>query len=184
MAVERLPAAVMERLGRLELSYPEVGATAGTLPAGYRHLLRRRVIGVGPEPFAAAGEVLMAWRMHQRCGLRPAVSAERAEPGAVVVLRMGFGPVAVTAPCRVVAVVEEPSRVGFTYGTLPGHPERGEEAFLIEHHDSGVVTATVVAFSRPASTLARLGGPLARLIQTRTADRYLRALEAPPTGTA
>ncbi|HEV8560641.1 MAG TPA: DUF1990 family protein [Actinophytocola sp.] len=46
------------------------------------------------------------------------------------------------APGRVVHVVEEEHRRGFAYGTLPGHPECGEEAFLLERHADGTVTCS------------------------------------------
>jgi uncharacterized protein (UPF0548 family) len=55
-------------------------------------------------------------------------------------------------------VLDEPRHKGFAYGTLPGHPERGEEAFALELHDDGAVTFTITAFSRPASLLAKAGG--------------------------
>ena len=39
------------------------------------------------------------------------------------------GTVWATLPCRVIYVDEDPGRFAFAYGTLPGHPERGEVAF-------------------------------------------------------
>ncbi|MCW2761725.1 MAG: hypothetical protein JWR85_1926 [Marmoricola sp.] len=80
------------------------------------------------------------------------------------------------APVRVVYRVDEERRKGFAYGTLPGHPESGEEAFVVELREDEQVTLTISAFSRPASRLARLGGPLTRIIQRWVTDRYLRAL--------
>jgi uncharacterized protein (UPF0548 family) len=84
--------------------------------------------------------------------------------------------VVVVAPCRVVYVTNEPDRFGFAYGTLPGHPERGEEAFHVAKDDSGTVRFEIVAFSRPASAAARLGGPLSRAAQTRTTRRYVEGV--------
>jgi uncharacterized protein (UPF0548 family) len=60
-----------------------------------------------------------------------------------------------------VYVVSETGRSGLAYGTLPRHPESGEEAFLLEQQDDGTVTFTVTAFSRPATALAP-GGRTAR----------------------
>jgi hypothetical protein len=54
------------------------------------------------------------------------------------------------APCRVVYVIDEPRRRGFAYGTLPGHPESGEEAFVLEQRDDGTIASNIIAFSRPA----------------------------------
>lgn len=75
-----------------------------------------------------------------------------------------------------VYLVDEDHRKGFAYGTLPGHPESGEEAFVVELGEDGQVTFTISAFSRPASVLARLGGPLSRAIQRWVTGRYLRAV--------
>ncbi len=61
-------------------------------------------------------------------------------------------------------------------GTLPGHPERGEEAFVVSRGPDAAVTFTVTAFSRPASALAMLAGPLGRAVQSRITGRYLEAL--------
>jgi uncharacterized protein (UPF0548 family) len=103
-------------------------------------------------------------------------SAPVAEPGGLVLLGVIAGPVQITAPCRVVYVVQEPSRRGFAYGTLPGHPESGEEAFVVERHGDDTVTFTITAFSRPATVLARIAGPAGRTIQHRITGRYLQAL--------
>ena len=103
-------------------------------------------------------------------------SSEEVGPGAVAVLRLGVGPLAVDAPVRVAYVVDEPESQGFAYGTLPGHPESGEEAFIVDLHDNGTVTFTITAFSRPATLLARIGGPMSRGIQSWVTNRYLRAV--------
>ncbi|MCI0688052.1 MAG: DUF1990 domain-containing protein [Sporichthyaceae bacterium] len=164
------------------LSYPEVGATAGgpdRLPAGYRRLHRTATLGSGPDTFAAAGDALLSWRMHERAGLIVLASAPTATEGAVVVTKVGFGPLRISAPSRVVYEIAEPTRRGFAYGTLAGHPEQGEEAFVVELLADQRVTVTVTAFSRPARWFTRLGGPLARLIQDRVTDRYLASLRRP-----
>jgi len=80
-------------------------------------------------------------------------------------------------PSRVVYVVDEPDRAGFAYGTLPGHPEQGEELFLLENDDQNRVLFTVSAFSRGTSTLARLGGPVTGRFQQRMTSRDLTALD-------
>jgi uncharacterized protein (UPF0548 family) len=74
-------------------------------------------------------------------------------------------------------VVDEADRYGFAYGTLPGHPEQGEEAFVVERLADRTVFR-IVALSRPAEWLARAGGPISRRIQRSTARRYLDALAA------
>ncbi len=104
------------------LSYTEVGATQGTMPGGYRHLERRRVIGNGQRVFARCGGELMTWGVQRGAGLRVETDAARAHTGAAVTVRLGRGPLAVVAPCRVVYTIQDSRRVGFAYGTLVGHP--------------------------------------------------------------
>jgi uncharacterized protein (UPF0548 family) len=72
--------------------------------------------------------------------------------------------------------VDEDRRRGFAYGTLPGHPERGEEAFVVRLTDVDEVRFRIRAFSRPASLLARAGGPLTRLAQQFATGRYVTAM--------
>ncbi len=175
MNVVLLDPGVAARLRASGLTYPEVGATAGRLPSGYRTLRRARRLPATVD-LRTAAEELARWQVQRRAGLRVAASDSRVVPDAVVVLGFGAGPLTVRAACRVVYVVDEPRRRGFAYGTLPGHPESGEEAFVLEQHDDGTVTFTITAFSRPASTLARLAGPLGRRVQDAVTNRYLRAL--------
>lgn len=167
----------------MSLTYPEVGGTAGPLPVGYHHLRRSRVIGSGRALLDEAGERLMRWEVQRGAGLRVEPTAERVAEGVEVRVGLPLGPVALTAPCRVVYVVDEPDRRGFAYGTLPGHPERGEELFLL-HLEPGsrgpeTVRFEVVAFSVAAQWWSRLGGPVSRVAQRRIAERYLRALGPP-----
>ncbi len=82
----------------------------------------------------------------------------------------------VTAPCVVIGVVAEETERGFSYETLPGHPEEGVEHFRVSLAADGGVRAVVHAESRPASLLARAGGPLSSALQRRQTDRYLQAL--------
>jgi uncharacterized protein (UPF0548 family) len=82
----------------------------------------------------------------------------------------------VIAPCRIVYVIDDADRCGFAYGTLPGHPESGEEAFVLELREDTTITLTITALSRPATTLAKFAGPIGRGIQGFVTARYLRAL--------
>ena len=60
--------------------------------------------------------------------------------------------------------------------TLPGHPESGEEAFLVVRVGDGC-EFRITAFSRPATLLARASGPLGRAVQRLVTDRYLAAAD-------
>ena len=111
--------------------------------------------------------------MHRRAGVRRIAGSERVATGADVVFRF----VGQRIPCRVISVVDEDDRRGFTYGTLPGHPECGEERFVVERDSAtGVVTATITAFSKPGGWRTRLLGPVGRIVQARMTQRYLDAL--------
>jgi uncharacterized protein (UPF0548 family) len=176
MPLTVMAAEVADRLRGAELTYREAGRTASVLPPGYRHLRRGAVLGSGPQTFAGAAAALLSWQVHLRAGLRVSASSAIAEPGTVVLLALGTGHLRIGAPCRVVYLTNEPGRRGFAYGTLPGHPERGEEAFLIEQHHDGTVSFTITAFSRPATPLAKAAGPAGRVIQRHLTARYLQAL--------
>jgi uncharacterized protein (UPF0548 family) len=170
--VQLLSRSVEAELREATFTYTEVGQTSDALPTGYRTIQRSRELP--PDAFEAAAAGLMCWRVHQRAGLSVLASSD-VRPGAVVMLGFGWGAVAVQAPCRVVYTVDETQRRGFAYGTLPGHPESGEERFIIERNPSGVVTFTIRAFSKPASALARVAGPVGHWAQDRITDRYLRS---------
>jgi uncharacterized protein (UPF0548 family) len=146
------------------LTYGEVGATrTGPLPSGYRHLRYRT--SLGRLDLAAAGDAILDWRLHRAAGVRIEATAPRAAEGVTVVSGLGVGPLRLRAPCRVVWAVADGSRAGFGYGTLPGHPARGEEAFLVERDDRGEVWFGVTAFSRPAGVLMTAAGPFAVAFQ-------------------
>jgi uncharacterized protein (UPF0548 family) len=155
------------------LTYTEIGATAGDLPAGYHHLRKSSVIGRGRDRFEEAATEGMRWGMLRGAGLRVQATAPLADVGADVLVHLG----PVVAPCRVIYVVDEPDRRGFAYGTLPGHAEQGEELFLVRFDpQTQNVHAEVAAFSRHATWWSRLGSPVTSLVQRIVTDRYLRAL--------
>ncbi len=163
-------------LVRAELTYGEHGATRAALPAGYHHVHRDVSLGTGRAAFENAVAGLFAWEMHRGAGMSVVASGPIAAPGVVVGLRVGWRSLSLLAPCRVVYCVEQPTTRGFAYGTLPGHPERGEEAFVVELRSDGDVRLVIRAFSRPASLIARAGGPVTRQVQAAFTDRYVRAL--------
>ena len=96
--------------------------------------------------------------------------------GMTAVLKVPFGPLSVSAPVRIVYVIDEKKRVGFAYGTLHGHPQSGEESFVVEQLDDGSVWLFLRGFSQPSSALFRIASPVLRWQQSRFTKRYLRAL--------
>lgn len=159
----------------MDLSYTEIGATRSRLPDGYHHIDRRVAIGSGRTAYAAAARELLGWDMHRRSGLGVSTDSAKAEVGSTVVMTLGF----VRIPCRVVYVVDEDTRTGFAYGTLVGHPERGEERFVVEYDEAdATVYAHITAFSKPGRWFTKLGGPAGRVVQKLVTDRYFAALRA------
>jgi uncharacterized protein (UPF0548 family) len=163
----------MYTLSHMPLTYPEVGATAGPPPRGYHHVGFVARVGAGHQRFEQAADAVMHWGMQRGAGLGVKASSEVATVGTVVVVRIGF----LKAPCRVVYVVDEPDVRGFAYGTLPGHPESGEERFVVRHDPlTGAVYAEVSSFSRPATWWSRAAGPVTSLAQRVIGKRYVRAV--------
>jgi len=172
---ERQLRALLDRQAHSSLSYAEVGATRDReLPSGYVHDRYRIDLGHGAFERAAAG--LRAWQAHLGAGVDVYPDDAPLSTGTDVIVTARAGPLYALAPCRIVYVCDEPDRFGFGYGTLPGHPERGEEAFIVERDLDDTATFSIVAFSRPADLAARVGRPVARRIQRRVTQAYLDAV--------
>ena len=157
-------------------TYSEVGATQGRdLPRGYRQLVARARIGTGPRVYAAAVRALRSFDMQRRVGLVVNADGPEVAVGVTVTMGMGLGRLRIWAPCRVVWVLDEPGRYAYGYGTLPGHPESGEEGFEVSLVDDEV-WLEIRAFSRPGRWYTRVGRPAAQLVQDWTTGRYRDAL--------
>lgn len=158
-------------------TYPETGATNGEFPSGYHHLRLRLRIGTGRALFEAAAREILTYRMQRGTGIFASAGTPSAAPGTALTVRLGIGPLAINAPCRVVYVLDEPNRRGFAYGTLPGHPEIGEELFAVEYDPTDdSVHGLIAAFSRPGTWYTRLAGPVTRLLQSYFAGKYIDAI--------
>jgi len=156
-------------------TYAEVGFTEGALPDGYRLDRYERLVGQGDQVWSEAKNKVMSWAAHTKAEVR-VVPGGPPVLGTVVMLSFDVGPAHVLAPCRIVLVVDEATRAGFAYGTLPGHPERGEESFMVERRSDDTTWFVITAFSQPADLTTRLAGPIARQIQKRVTNLYLDGL--------
>ncbi|UCM90084.1 DUF1990 family protein [Streptomyces marincola] len=160
-------------------TYRDVGwtrAPRGAPPRGYHVLRARTRLGRGQAVLEAAAGAVFGWDMHRAAGFAVPPGTPPAAPGVRVVVGVGVGRLRLRAPCRVVWTAREPDRLGFGYGTLPGHPERGEEAFLVERLSDGSVWLTVTALTRGGVWYTRAAGPLGRAVQRGLARAYGRAL--------
>jgi uncharacterized protein (UPF0548 family) len=178
MRSELLDAREAAELRAAPFSYPEVGATRGDLPTGYAPLRREVHIGAGRAYFGLARTALFGWHVHRAAGPKVVSSSLEITDDTVAVVRIGVGRLALKAPVRVVYLVDEPTRAGFAYGTLPGHPERGEEAFMITMDEAERVRFDIIAFSKPATRLAQTSGSIGRAMQARVTERYIDAMIA------
>jgi uncharacterized protein (UPF0548 family) len=166
---------------KFDLSYAAVGATAAVPPAGYVVDHTRIKLGEGARTFAAARAALGRWA-HFRLGWvetwPPETPIQAGQVVAVIARLLGLWWL---NACRIVYVVHEEGpvqRYGFAYGTLPEHAESGEERFTVEWHEADdVVWYDILAFSRPQQLPARLGYPLARLLQKRFAKDSAAAMQ-------
>jgi uncharacterized protein (UPF0548 family) len=142
-----------------ELTYTPVGFDASGNP-------------VEPATIDASGEALFG--PDGTAFLRPGDTANLVIP---------LGPFRVGAPVRVVYVIDAAARKGFAYGTLPGHPESGEEAWTLDRSGDGSVWLTIRAFSRPSSSWWWVVYPVLRIVQAIYTRRYENALAGPiPSG--
>jgi uncharacterized protein (UPF0548 family) len=174
--------ALLQRSRAAVPTYHEVGATrpavlAGApMPQGYHHLRYQRLIGTGQAAFEAAGACVLSWGTHRGVGFELRATEPRAIEGATVAFGIGRGPVALLASCRVVWSMDTAQRCGFGYGTLPGHPETGEEAFVVSRDSADRVWVEIVAFSNPARWYSRLGAPAVLVLQRVAVAAYARAV--------
>lgn len=174
---------VLDRAENQGVTYAEMGATrAASLPAGYRHDRTILHVGVGDAVWDQARDAIRSWAAHHAAGITITPPNAPVAESTTVVASRTFGPLVIAAPCRVVYATDEPKRFGFAYGTLPGHPEKGEEAFHVVRHEDGRVVAEIVAFSRPDDRATKMASVVARQIQTATIRRYLEGIRNYVTG--
>ena len=169
--------------------YGEVRATAdpaaiGALASRYVIDRRRFSLGAGRPLFELARTALFTWRHFEIPWLELHGARGPVHEGQVVatltrVLGLWF-----LNPCRVVyredvadgtdAAVDE---AAFAYGTLVDHVACGEERFTVRRDPaSDEVVFEILAFSRPALLLTRLGHPWMRRVQKRFAADAAAAL--------
>ncbi len=146
------------------------------MPPGYHHGYWETGLGqFSEERFSRLSDALINWQVQIGCGIA-IYPEEPVRPGLTFALSFRL-PAAgwVAAAGRVVYVTREPGRCGFAYGTLPQHPEQGEEAFTVVRQGEQILFR-VCAFSRPQHPLVKLGGPAGRVLQQRVNHAYLRAM--------
>ena len=179
-----------KRLAAGELNYPGIGSTEhGPPPEGYPSLVSKSYLGDGPAVYRRVAQGILTWELQRRSGLRVRTESGVVIPGERVVSGFGVGPFRVNAPCEVVWVRRPapgggPQSAGFGYGTLPGHPARGEEAFEVAIGADGRVFLKITAFSKPANWFYRAGGLVTRAAQRHVTSRYVEGARQLAAGQA
>lgn len=179
-------AAFLAEQQKLDCSYPEVGHTRDSPPAGYNIDHNRVLLGRGAAVFAAGGQALRNWKMFPAAWTRIVPNTTPIEEGQVVaMLAHVYGAWWLNA-CRIVYTLDENApvrRYGFAYGTLPGHVECGEERFSVEWLPDDTVWYDLRAFSKPRYWPVRLAKPLARGLQQRFISESKLAMVTEAAGT-
>ncbi|NLV55418.1 MAG: DUF1990 domain-containing protein [Acidimicrobiales bacterium] len=168
--------AELERLRVAAPTYDHVGSTLRSQPVpGVNRHEQRLAVGRGRADLEAARLALRAWAPQRALGATVSPAGVTPDLDATVVLGIGVGPARVRFANRIVVVIDEPDRHGYAYGTLPGHPERGEESFVVGVDRDGTVWATIRTDSEPAGPLGALA-PVLRPVQRAAIGRYLSAV--------
>jgi len=164
----------------IPFSYPEVGQSRLSAPAGYNIDHNRARLGKGEETFKRAMHALRRWKMFEMDWIRlcwPDAPVEVGSTVGVVAHHFSFWSL---SACRIVYVLNEQqdqiSKYGFAYGTLENHVEMGEERFTVEWHQDDSVWYDLYAFSWPKHELAKIGYPISRMLQKRFAEASKRAM--------
>ena len=155
-----------------KLSYAYPGSIErGETPTGFNRDRALCLLGSGKEVWSAAVESFKLWRF------MPVSVVEVIAPKSIQcdqvcgVLFRGLG-VWSANPARIIRVHDFENRnqrsFGFTYATLPGHVEQGEERFLLNwNYESDEVWYKLDAVSRPNHWLAWIAYPYSRWQQAR-----------------
>jgi uncharacterized protein (UPF0548 family) len=171
------------RIATGELNYAGIGSTEhGPPPADVECLVSHAYVGHGLAAYRRAVQGMLTWQLQKRAGLRVRAESDVVVPGTRVVSGFGVGPFRINAPCEVVWVRrpvpgDGPQSAGFGYGTLPGHPVRGEEAFEISIDATGTVLIKITAFGVPSNWFYATGGSVTKRARGRITSRYIRSAQ-------
>jgi uncharacterized protein (UPF0548 family) len=175
------------------------GIAGGPRRGDARDCLRRDVAvepagsPVAGGPFERVAAAILRYEVFPRALVEGVLRRAPVEPGDTVGIRYkGFRVAHLFFAARVVDRFRSEAggvlREGFTYRTLVGHPELGEETFCAEKVlATGQVAVELRSWSRPGTRLARLAAPVVRRVQIaagRAALDHLAAIARSPATNA
>lgn len=168
--------------------YPPA-ALVGRNP-GDDHDRHARVVATEPPgdplvdgPFRRVAAAILDYRVFPPSLLTPVMARRPVQLGDTVGLTYRLLPgLRMFVASRVIDIFDQSSvsgwRAGFTYRTLAGHAELGEEIFAVaKDATTGAVTVSLTAWSRPGHWLTRIGYPYARWCQKHAGRSALDHLE-------
>jgi uncharacterized protein (UPF0548 family) len=135
-------------------------------------------------PFRRAAAAISQYRIFSPRLITPVLARTPVGVGDTVGLTYRLLPgLRMFVACRIIGVFDRPMdtgwRAGFTYRTLAGHAELGEETFAVEKdRATGDVTVSLTSWSRPGHWLTRVGYWYARWCQRHAGRGALDQLEA------
>jgi uncharacterized protein (UPF0548 family) len=169
----------------LDVTYAQVLSTKnGAVPPGYGSDHVTVILGSGAQCFSLASQAVRNWHEFKVGWVQVYPKDVLLKPGnTVAVLAQFLGLWSLNA-CRILYVIDEETRFGFGYGTLPVHEEIGEERFLIEwDRSSDAVSYDILAFSNPSRWWWWLFFPIHRIAQDKFRRDSLSALKKRITST-
>jgi uncharacterized protein (UPF0548 family) len=160
----------LDRARDMPLSYAQPGM-ASRPPAGFKLDDFVATIGSGHQDFSRAREALFAWKHYEFDWVEAVPHRPSTEPGSVfgvAIRHLGIWSLNGGRVLERFDRTDDRMSCGFSYGTLADHAECGEELFeVFLDPETGEVKYRIRAVSRPRALLARLGGPVVRLLQAR-----------------
>jgi uncharacterized protein (UPF0548 family) len=182
------------------LNYAAINATTSVEvvafpPFGFHSAEYRHRIGSGARRFDLAGRSLMTWGALRAAGFgvedvqaEPASEWPRSAgpqfledgtpwitPGMTAVLTSA-DPALAAGPVKVVSTVEEPGRIGYVFGSMPGHQECSERFLLVEHDADDGVRVTLRTIWEASGSRWNRAARAADARQRATDQRIVRAL--------
>ena len=126
------------------------------------------VVGKSHNDFLRAKELIETWRVFETPDGTPYPPKEPPKLGQTTINVLKEFGLYFKVACRIIDVVDEEHRYGFTFETLPGHVECGWESFIVSlDAKSQDVVYTVESESSHRFLLLKLGAPVVHWIQRR-----------------
>lgn len=167
---------MLRAVADMPFSYDAVGCLTRATPTGFKRDVAVFALGTGEAAWEAAKTAIRKWVIFPSDLVSTVRLSDEVVSGTVLAVVCHTAGVWVVCPTRIISVTDGYAdgahRFGFTYGTLPGHVESGEERFQVEWDETtGSVTYHIEAVSRPNHPLCWLSYPYARLMQRRFRER-------------